>query len=412
MLRIINNRNVRRSSILTAAALATAAAHHAGAAIMQCEWVAGTTMQTTTYGSWQLTDPGFLWDTYERKCTNMKTGDAVWCTYILLRQCTAGGGIGVGVTPQGPGGEITGNFSYTWVPHVTNCTMGPGVANWCSTQSKCVGFWSSNVDGKQIDKFEGVKMRSNDPQRIPVPADGVYVFNETRYTHEVMYNAWTDSVVTWDGARVNYGESINLAHVEPGPHVYRVDPVDSLGLNFDAIVFNINVAPSYTIEQTSAFRDVIPMATVAFTNDSPDPIDIDVRAEPELEGLTMEIFNHQRQVGPGETVEFQVEFYSEPGYAFIAGARIESPIRVFDLYPGGTVLAETLAVVYEPCDGDFNGDGAVDNLDLILVLEHMGRPLPDADDGDDNVDLDDLTAVLQNFNALCAQLAPRPTLQP
>lgn len=65
-------------------------------------------------------------------------------------------------------------------------------------------------------------------------------------------------------------------------------------------------------------------------------------------------------------------------------------------------------IVFVPvgCAGDINDDGAIDLMDLNLLLSQFGQPVVPGEDGDCNesgvIDLPDLNALLQNFGGTCA----------
>jgi hypothetical protein len=80
------------------------------------------------------------------------------------------------------------------------------------------------------------------------------------------------------------------------------------------------------------------------------------------------------------------------------------PDPPFDSFPFSFVaLAGTHYVSVQPCPaGDVNGDGCVDDADLLIVLFNFGNAGGQGDVNNDNiVDDADLLIVLFNFGAGC-----------
>lgn len=78
--------------------------------------------------------------------------------------------------------------------------------------------------------------------------------------------------------------------------------------------------------------------------------------------------------------------------------------QVGPVYSSGAVAPECIAVWMPEaaCPGDVTGDGAVDLLDLNLVLGNFGQATGEGDaDGSGGVDLLDLNLVLGNFGIAC-----------
>jgi hypothetical protein len=283
----------------------------AQAADRRCEWV-GNPAKATVWTPWVVTDPGIVWDTQQRTCTTTWTGKAIWYTIVRLRSCTASGGIGIG--PDGPSVEAGG--SYTWTDTIvegSTVTQQGATGTRKVRETSCL-FSSSEVIGLNQQ------------------------FDETRHTHEALCNTWANATVTFDGNNVAFDECVNLNSAGVGFHQEVVSRTD--GVHTDTFTFNIQVRPSYYFTKSRIADTINPSKIMAFHNDSPDAIDVEFTAVPNLTGLvTGVVLNNRELVPPGGIAYVQVEFYTSPGYVIGPGQVPEGTVFARERDSSGEVLA-------------------------------------------------------------------------
>lgn len=259
-------------------------------AAQKCLWVDPPgPSSTTTYTPWTVTDVGLIWDTETRTCCEEWNGPAVWYTEISTRTCTPS--IGIGIGPNGASG--TAGLAYPKSISVVNPVNGLGTASRYTRQERCL-FTSNTVVGVN------------------------QTFNVDKYTHQALYNQWTNANVTFDGAIVPFGSAIDLLDVGLGQHQYVVTRTQ--GNLTDTFTFNIDVLPSYYFEFVGPGTTVNPSRIARFYNDSPDAIMVEFSTVSSMTGVETNLGTDNVVIVPAQgSYDVQLDLYTATGYVVAPG---------------------------------------------------------------------------------------------
>ena len=185
------------------------------------------------------------------------------------------------------------------------------------------------------------------------------VGNHVTLVHDVP-NA---TAATLDGQPLQQGQIVHLCEIALGSHQYVVELND--GTRAATFTANLQVEQSYPMQQVDGdpAAHIVPAATFAFTNQSPNPVDLHLEATSISESLAVQLLNNQVHVLPGQTIERTVTFTTLPGQAVPEGAPLLARIDAYSVTPDNPQL-NSLLVSAGSC-----GQSAGSGEDLRLATE-------------------------------------------
>lgn len=138
---------------------------------------------------------------------------------------------------------------------------------------------------------------------------------------------------------VPQGVNLQMCHLEPGLHLLEMDSLVNGNLVTHATDLTVNQELQLVQIEDPSTELAIPTAAFEFTNNSANPVDIDLQVIPVEPGLVTYLSGNLVHLEPGDTIQRVVEFANADGFAVPDGAPLNAIVNAHVFGPFGDILA-------------------------------------------------------------------------